>query len=319
MNIILSTIFDIRSSFINRPTNLGLVSEMAKSSRVTGKRRPLYFSDELKKRAKHDAWIVIPVILATNFIPFFGWWQFDHSVTLSPDTQRFLYSSLMQAYASLAGLLLVLMGFLYERIREGEKSFLLDAEREAGKLSIQDLATDYDPIRRGLGRWRAEAYPKQVRKIEKLLCDVLTKYADPKQAKEDDTRNLQHESRQLSTNVDMYTKATSCLRRFRTLDSFYREEIPADFILAVVSTLAVVLMSLVWLSLVEYLSDLHLFLALTTVIVAFFSTRYVVQLLRDVLHVIFGIGYEQGFEEPDLKEPSEAREILSRVDNTMGW
>ena len=91
--------------------------------------RPLHVSEDLRKGLRKGLLWTAPVIVIANLLLFLGWWLGGYVAKISLTTQQYVYSSLIQGFAAMAGLLLTLLAFLYQRIRDSQDGFLEDAAR----------------------------------------------------------------------------------------------------------------------------------------------------------------------------------------------
>ena len=130
--------------------------------------RELRPTRELQSRMKTAAVIVFLTLLGVGSVLLVLYCRWGYALHIEIDTQYYLYSSLIQAFAALAGLLLALMGFLYQRIRDRQNAYLEEAVREARSLSLGELPRDPETIRTSVRDWFFVSHRKQIDSVDGL-------------------------------------------------------------------------------------------------------------------------------------------------------
>ncbi|MBU1159525.1 MAG: hypothetical protein KKE24_09365 [Candidatus Thermoplasmatota archaeon] len=277
--------------------------------------REIHATPELWHRITIAVVITIVASLGIGSILLVLYCRFGHALHIEIDTQHYLYSSLTQAYATMAGLLLALMGFLHQRIRDRQSSYLEEAVREARNLSRGELPKDLETIRRDVGDWYSDALEGKVTRVDDICNKVEGLLDDPKTAQEKEARRneLRDKRQALSNDVARYRLIASLLTRTKSLEYHFQKTTPASLIMAVGSTLVVVILSITLLASSDHLGDFHSYAVVVTVIVAGLSMWYIGSFIRMMLQVTFGIGSTPDFSALEWGKPDRAEVVIARA------
>jgi len=256
----------------------------------------------------------------TEIVVVVLWYKVGYNLRIDSDTQRYFYSSLIQAFATLAGLLLTILVFVYQRVKDSQSSFMDDAYKDALSLTVV-LPADYDGARSSLYDWFRSELRERTNSMSIRTSTVKSRFADPRAADrgDPDISELTREYSFLRTNVRQYRQVVSHLGRFHDVGEFYDKTMSVMSILAVGFSFFVMILSVALLVLVDHLGVMHAFFTLTAAVLSGIGILYAGSFFRGMLRMFYGLNKLPGFVETELDEPVDAEAALAEARKMMGW
>jgi hypothetical protein len=282
--------------------------------------KKLWLSEGLKSRIMSDLVKIIPSVCLVEFAILMLWYLADYNLRIDSNTQRYLYSSLVQAFAALAGLLLTILVFMYQRVKDVQASFIEDAYRDALTLNIT-FPADYDLSRKSLLDWFNGAFKHSWESAETYAATVEKKHERPAQADrgDADVSRMTKEYSHLRTLASQYRQVVSHLGRFKEVGSFFEDRMSVLAILAVGSAFIMIILTVALLVIVDQLGIMHAYMTVLIALASGISVLYAVSFFRGMLHMFFGLSKIPGFIQTMLPEPERAEEALHRIRLMMNW
>ncbi len=282
--------------------------------------KKLWLSEELKSRMSSDFLRIASIACLVELAILILWYFAEYKLQIAPNTQRYLYSSLVQAFAALGGLLLTILVFMYQRVKDVQTTYIEDAHKDAISLNIV-LPVDYDLAREALLDWFNGSFKQRWESVEACAAAVKKRYEHPSEADrgDADVSKMTEDYAYLRTQVIQYRQVVSHLGRFMDVGAFFENKMSVLAILAVGSSLTMIILSTVLLAIVDQLGTLHASLTVLIVLASGVCVLYAISFFRGMLHLFFGLSKIPGFVQTNLPEPTGAEEILNQVRLMMNW
>jgi hypothetical protein len=283
----------------------------------------VWFVEELKDRVrKHIPFIVI-VVAIPNVVLGLAYQTLHVAVSVELSTMQYLFSSLIQGFAALAGLLITIIGFNYQRLRDSIETLLVDARSDGGSLLNQNLGgQNYVSIRNATLSWRNSNYKSTVDSLSKKKVIVRTRHERPSTisfGSDHDVDDMAHECATFRGQLLLLDSLVSHLGRVKLADEGFREKLPAYSILGVISSLLVVSASIFLLAFVDQYGPYYAYVAATAVVLSIVAILYAIAFFRMMLETFFGGGRTKGYAETGIDPPVEGRAIILEIEDMMGW
>lgn len=236
------------------------------------------------------------------------------------DTIYYLYSSLVQGFAAIVGLLLVALGFGYDSLRKAQQVYWTDVQETAKELFggiPEDYRDNMEMIRQHVISWfNGDSYGdlarKQTKDLDRLESVYSAKsYSGNPLALDPEMGKMWERHQNLKAKTYRYRKLVSSLGRFHNSnEAFVR--FPQDFILGTAAPLGVFLASFIFLGVVDQTENYWSLITAGLIIASILATILVARFMQITIRILFGGGWIEGFIETGLPRPDSIQKILDR-------
>ena len=246
---------------------------------------------------------------------------FAPRISPEKDTIYYLYSSLIQGFAAIVGLLLVALGFGYEGLRKAQQVYWTDAQDSSRDLFggvPEDYREDVEMIRKHVVNWFDATYSDLTRKQNQVLDRLESVYStrsytgnplvfDPEMAK------MWASHQDLKIKTYRYRKFVSSLGRFQNSNKAFAK-LPQDFILGTAAPLSVFFASILFLGTIDGTTDYWPVITAGLIFSSILATVLVARFMQITIRILFGGGWIEGFDETGLPRPEDVQRTLERAE-----